>query len=157
MFELGSDKVVNTGVERLIGEAVCIEPESVGARGRLQRPVDRRLTTALGVAFEMCSKEIVGLGEVVSSSSDKSVVDTDKKVTVRNTLRRMNARCKKDKLVDEKGREIYFFRLIGCWGNPPEDYQEQLAKQQQALERLRKKYTVIEISCNQTGDLRLVH
>ena len=107
--------------------------------------------------FAGCLPKDVGLGEVVSSSSDKSVVDTDKKVTVRNTLRRMNARCKKGKLVDEKGREMYFFRLIGCWGNPPEDYQEQLAKQQQALERLRKKYTVIEISCNQTGDLRLIH
>lgn len=107
--------------------------------------------------FAGCLPEGVGLEEIVSVSEDKSVSPVNKKVTIRETLRRLNARCKKGKLVDAKGREIYFFRLIGCWGNPPEDYQEQLTKQQEALERLRKKYTVIEISCNQSGDLRSIN
>jgi len=107
--------------------------------------------------FSGCLPHGVGLEEVVSSSAAKSVVGAEKKVTIREALRQLNARCKRGKLVDGKGREIYFFRLIGCWGNPPEDYEEQLAKQQQALERLRKKYTVVEISCNQTGDLRLIN
>ncbi|HEY6120262.1 MAG TPA: hypothetical protein VIV66_09905 [Pyrinomonadaceae bacterium] len=111
-----------------------------------------------GVADRLagCLPEGVGLEEIVSPSVDKTGSSVNKKVTVRDTLHRLNARCKKGKLIDGKGKEIYFFRLIGCWGNPPEDYQQQLAKQQEALERLRKKYTVIEISCDQTGDLRTI-
>ena len=110
----------------------------------------------LAERFSACLPEGVSLNEIVSASEDKSVAAANKKVTIRDALHRLNARCKRGKLVDGKGKEIYFFRLIGCWGNPPEDYQEQLTKQQQALERLRKKYTVIEISCNQTGDMRLI-
>lgn len=40
--------------------------------------------------------------------------------------------------------------LTGCWGNPPENYQEQLDQQQADVSRLKEKYTVIEIPCNQS-------
>ena len=76
-------------------------------------------------------------------------------VTVNQILIRLGARCKKGKLVDEHGREIYFYRLIGCWGNPPADYQELLAKQNSELSRLKRQYNVIEITC-QTGDPRRI-
>ena len=57
--------------------------------------------------------------------------------------------CKKGKLLTGTGREIHFYRLVGCWGNPPEDYQQQLARQNQDLQRLKKKYKVVEIPCAQ--------
>ena len=79
-----------------------------------------------------------------------------RKVTVSQLLTKLRARCKKGKLLDGKGREIYFYRLIGCWGNPPADYQELLEKQRNELVRMKKKYTVIEISCNQSGDPRKI-
>ena len=104
-----------------------------------------------------CLPDGIHLEEIVSGPSQKLDAKPGKKTTVKQMLLRIKARCKKGKLVDETGREVYFYRLIGCWGNPPADYEEQLAKQQQELERLRKKYTVIEISCNQSGDLRMIN
>ena len=103
-----------------------------------------------------CLPAGIDLEEIVSGPPVKSETNTSKPATIRQVLVRIKAHCKKGKLVDATGREIYFFRLIGCWGNPPADYEEQLASQQQELERLRKKYTVIKISCNQSGDPRKI-
>lgn len=72
-------------------------------------------------------------------------------VTVEQKLRELRARCRRGKLVDASGREIYFYRLQGCWGNPPEDYQQILQRQQQEIQRLKKRYTVIEMTCNPSG------
>ena len=77
-------------------------------------------------------------------------------VTVGELLTKLRARCKKGKLVDGRGRSVYFYRLVGCWGNPPADYQELLEKQKNELTRLKRKYTVVEISCNQDGDPRRI-
>jgi len=104
-----------------------------------------------------CLPAGIDLEEIVSGPPLKSEVPAGKKTTIRQVLGRIKAHCQKGKLVDGTGREIYFYRLVGCWGNPPADYEEQLAKQQQELERLKKKYTVIEISCNQSGDLRTIN
>lgn len=82
-------------------------------------------------------------GQELDSTKGK----TQELITVRDALRRLEARCLKGKLVDKTGREIYFFHLIGCWGNPPEDYQERLTLQVQEIQRLKKKYTVLEIPC----------
>jgi hypothetical protein len=54
-------------------------------------------------------------------------------------------------LFDAHGREIYFYRLSGCWGNPPADYQEILARQREELSKLRKRYHVIEMTCSSAG------
>ncbi|MBI3422192.1 MAG: hypothetical protein HY011_04590 [Acidobacteria bacterium] len=98
--------------------------------------------------FAACLPEDVRLDEVVAAPLANATAGSDaKKVTVKATLTRLKARCEKDKLVDGAGREIRFYRLLGCWGNPPADYQEQLASQAAALEELRKKCTVVEISC----------
>lgn len=74
-----------------------------------------------------------------------------RKITVQDKLTALQARCRDGKLVDETGREIVFYRLIGCWGNPPADYQELLAKQRTDLAALRERFTVIEMTCNPTG------
>jgi hypothetical protein len=76
-----------------------------------------------------------------------------KNKTVRQTLRAMKAKCTKGKLVDAKKREIRLYNLQGCWGNPPQDYLEIMENQQQELAEMKKKYTVIEISCNPDGRL----
>lgn len=70
------------------------------------------------------------------------------KITVKHTLKSMRARCRQGKLVDRNGRQIRFYFLKGCWGSPPDDYSEILDQQQKKIERLKKRYTVIEIPCN---------
>src|SRR2546423_8473268 len=60
------------------------------------------------------------------------VSDSDggqKRATVEVVLNRLGARCQDGKLVDQTSKEIRFVHLIGCWGNPPHDYQEQLDAQ----------------------------
>lgn len=100
--------------------------------------------------FAACLPKDIKLEEVVSAPQLESATKAaDKKVTIREILSQLKAHCEKGKLVDGAGREIHFYRLIGCWGNPPEDYQEQFARQNEELQRLKKKYTVVEISCAQ--------
>ena len=75
-------------------------------------------------------------------------------VTVAQKLKALRAACRKGKLVDAKGTEIRFYQLVGCWGNPPDDYQEQLERQAEELAKLRKRYRVIEMTCNSSGEDR---
>lgn len=72
-------------------------------------------------------------------------------ITVRQSLAKLKARCVCDKLVDAKGKEIRFFQLKGCWGQPPPNYLEIMEKQRVDLYALKKKYVVIEMTCNQSG------
>lgn len=82
---------------------------------------------------------------------DKQGANTIEKVTVKQELDRIGATCKSGKLVDCNGREIKFFQMQGCWGNPPADYLEILEKQKEDLERLKKDFTVIEMTCETAG------
>lgn len=75
-------------------------------------------------------------------------------ITVAQKLKTLRARCRKGKLVDAKGTEIRFYQLIGCWGNPPDDYQQQLERQAKELAQLRKRYRVIEMTCDSSGEDR---
>jgi hypothetical protein len=97
--------------------------------------------------WKACLPSDVNADEIVTVEQTKSSGGSQVKVTVGETLTKLKARCKRGKLVDAAGKEIRFFHLIGCWGNPPEDYQEQLDKQSRELKNLKKKYTVIEIQC----------
>ena len=107
--------------------------------------------------FVSCLPEDIKLEEVVSVPELRTTSPaTGKIVTVREILLRLKAHCRKGKLVDGAGREVYFYRLVGCWGNPPEDYQEQFARQNAELLRLKKKYRVVEIPCPQ-ADPRQVY
>ena len=74
-----------------------------------------------------------------------------KKITVGDALKKLNARCSHGKLVDGGRRPITFFYRKGCWGNPPDDYLEIQNRQNAELERLKKKYTVIEMRCDAYG------
>jgi hypothetical protein len=97
-------------------------------------PADIRLDTVVSVIRKTASLR----GEV-------------ERETVKQRLDKLDARCKSGKLVDGKNKEIRFYRLQGCWGNPPADYLEILDNQQKELQELNKKYTVIEITCNPSG------
>ena len=88
--------------------------------------------------------------DIVSAQWLKSTNEV-KRITVEQKLDEIKARCKKGKLVDAAGKEVYFFRLTGCWGNPPIDYQETLRHQEEQLDKLKKRYTVIEMTCNPDG------
>ena len=100
--------------------------------------------------FQPCLPPGIKSTDVVSAQFFKSS-KTVKKITVVQRLTELKAHCKKARLVDVTGREIYFYRLKGCWGNPPGDYQEILQQQANELEKLKRHYTVIEMTCNPDG------
>jgi hypothetical protein len=96
------------------------------------------------------STDVVSTRAVKAGASGKVIT-----VTVAQKLKELRARCRRGKLVDAKGTEIRFYQLIGCWGNPPDDYQEQLERQAKELARLRKRYRVIEMTCDASGEDKL--
>jgi len=100
--------------------------------------------------FQTCLPPGISATDVVSAQLVKSS-NTVKKTTVAQKLIELKARCKSGKLVDAAGKQIYFYRLTGCWGNPPADHQEILEQQDKELAKLRKRYTVIEMTCNPEG------
>ena len=92
----------------------------------------------------------VGARRVKLASSTRIV-----KETVRHRLDRIKARCKAGDLIDPKGQKIRFFRLEGCWGNPPADYLEILDRQKNELKVLKRNFRVIEIDCDSSGTMPL--
>ena len=111
------------------------------------------VSPACGRNTDACMPPGVQATDVVSSQATKpggKVVT----VTVSQTLKGLGGRCRKGKLVDAKGMEIRFYQLVGCWGNPPHDYQEQLERQTKELAKLRKRYRVIEMTCDSSGEDR---
>lgn len=108
------------------------------------------MTCAKTDNFSSCLPKEVQLKLIVQeetpSASNKK---PSKPPTIEQKLRQLQAKCKDGKLVDQHGKEIRFFYLIGCWGNPPEDYQQQLDEQAKKLKSLKEKYTVLEIPCAQ--------
>jgi hypothetical protein len=101
-----------------------------------------------------CLPEGIKADSVVSTKIVRSSQGgrTIEKVTVEQKMRELRARCRNKKLVDSRGREIRFVTLEGCWGNPPADYQEILSKQREEIEKLKKRYTVVEMTCNPSGE-----
>lgn len=91
---------------------------------------------------------------IIPTSGSRSSPAT-KRIKLKEALIQLGARCKKGKLRDKSGKEIYFFTLTGCWGNPPDNYQQILEKQEQELRRLKKKYAVIQIPCSES-DPRMI-
>jgi len=74
-----------------------------------------------------------------------------RQVTVKQTLQKLQAKCRKGILVDGDEKPIRFFKVQGCWGNPPADYLEVLERQRKELQDLKKSFTVIEMQCNTDG------
>jgi hypothetical protein len=85
----------------------------------------------------------------------KTTLET-KTMTVREALIDARARCSHAKLVDGHDREIKFFVMQGCWGNPPAGYLEILDRQDKELALLRQTHTVIEIPCER-GSKPFIH
>jgi hypothetical protein len=116
------------------------------------------ISLALSVAVDLYAETVQCLPEAVKPTDvvSTTVVQTDggtlvEKITVEQKLTELKANCKNGKLVDGAGTEIYFYKLTGCWGNPPRNYQEILGRQEAELAILRKQYTVIEMTCNPSG------
>lgn len=118
----------------------------------------------LGLSFFMmhdqlqaCLPEGLKLTDVIAVQTVKSGDGTTvKKITAREKLEELKARCKKDKLVDGTGREIRFYRLTGCWGNPPADHREIMQRQRDEISNLKKRYAVVEIPCNLSASSKLI-
>lgn len=85
------------------------------------------------------------------TATSKTGESRTEKITVKQVLKKMRARCLRGKLVDGNGRQIRFYFLKGCWGNPPADYIEILDLQTKEIKELKKQYTVIEMTCNPSG------
>jgi len=92
-------------------------------------------------------KDIATVTTLKSKNGNSRTVD----IPVGQALKNMRARCLRGRLVDRGGRQIRFYFLKGCWGNPPADYLEILDRQRNELEALKKRYTVIEITCDPSG------
>jgi hypothetical protein len=75
-----------------------------------------------------------------------------RKTTVTQKLTELKARCRKGKLVDSSGTEIRFYKLQGCWGYFSDEHREILEKQTRELAELKKRYRVIEMTCNPSGE-----
>jgi hypothetical protein len=116
------------------------------------------ISLALTVAVDLRAETVQCLPESVKPTDvvSTTLVQTDggtlvEKITVEQKLTELKANCKNGRLVDGAGTEIYFYKLRGCWGNPPRNYQEILERQEAELAILRKQYMVIEMTCNPSG------
>lgn len=85
------------------------------------------------------------------TKNDKGVIVSMETTTVEKRLNELRARYEKDKLVDEKGREIRFFEPL-CRGVSAGEEQDELDRKakDKELAELEKKYTVIVLNCDPT-------
>jgi hypothetical protein len=81
--------------------------------------------------------------------NDKGEVVSFEITTVEKRLNELKARYEKDKLVDEKGREIRFFEPL-CRGVSAGEEQDEIDRKakEKELSELEKKYTVIILHCD---------
>jgi hypothetical protein len=106
------------------------------------------LACLLGFAGVGYSQKYPCLPADVSLTSPVSIESGAAKMsTVGQALKKVKAQCSHGKLIDRHRKEIRFYNLQGCWGNPPADYQELLENQRTELIQLKKKFMVIEIPC----------
>jgi len=104
------------------------------------------VTCAKPDGFSSCLPDNAQLKSQIQEQQPHSKAEAKPK-TLGAKLIELKAQCRKGKLMDHHGKEIRIVELIGCWGNPPEDYQEQLDRQEEELKGLREKYVVIVIPC----------
>lgn len=100
--------------------------------------------------WQSCLPNEVKAGEVLSRPIEPHGRPI-RPVTVQDKLNGLGARCRRGRLVDSRGKEIRFYTLAGCWGNPPADYLEIMEKERQELARLKRRYRIVEIQCNREG------
>lgn len=100
--------------------------------------------------WHRCLPQNVKLTDVVTVEGVKKGAAVRRR-TVADQMKESKARCRKGKLIDGRGKQIYFYRLTGCWGYAPANYLEILERQRNELRELRKRYSVFEIPCNPYG------
>lgn len=81
--------------------------------------------------------------------NDKGEVNSYEITSVEKRLGELNAKYKGDKLVDDKNKEIKFFKPL-CRGVSQgfEEDQREYEKSQNELAELKKKYTIITLHCD---------
>lgn len=102
--------------------------------------------TAVKLSPFACLPDNTKLTDIVTYGRTRA-----RSVTVKAKLTQIGARCRKSKLIDASGRQIHFYQLQGCWGNPPADHLEILQTQAKEIAVLKKKYRVIELACDPAG------
>ena len=137
-------------------------PQTASPTPRKRRPYDPEKQPPEGTdanrtatpkeTFSRCLPSNIDLDAATEPSTPGQSMQ---KRSVRNRLAQLRARCVRNTLRDGKGKQIRFYPLVGCWGNPPEDYEEILSHQSEELRRLERKYTIIRISCSSV-DRRLI-
>ena len=119
-------------------------PKAFGRESATQSPLVRCLPAGIKLASVV---EATSVGSAHGQSAGSH------KITVEQRLNDLKATCNSEnKLVDGNGRQIIFYHLIGCWGYPPPNYRELLQKQRREIERLKQRNTVIEMTCNASGE-----
>lgn len=88
--------------------------------------------------------------DVVSAERTREDPPRSVTITVEQRLKQLRARCLRRGLVDGKGREIQFYR-VHCFGAPTAYALETMRRDRAHLEALRKRYSVIELTCNASG------
>jgi len=93
------------------------------------------------------------LTDIVSATLSSVIFgnNTVKTVTIEQKLAELKARCQNQQLIDGSGKEIRFYQLTGCWGNPPQNYADILQAQKEKIKQLEQQYTVITMTCNPSG------
>lgn len=114
---------------------------------------------ALGVSLSNCGfppvEQSQSLAECLPNSiklTDIAERSSERKLTVEQRLDELKAVCNdQGDLIANSGKEVYFYKLTGCWGNAPSNYREILQRQQEEIQKLSQSYAVIEMTCNPSG------
>jgi hypothetical protein len=136
----------------LAASPICLFAQAAGG------PVTGQTFTNDGISqssLAKCLPADIKLSDVVDATSTgyaNGIPVGLHKVTVEQTLNELKATCNSDnKLVGGNGKQIIFYHLTGCWGNPPYNYQDILQKQRDEIDKLKQQYIVIEMTCNPSG------
>jgi hypothetical protein len=128
----------------LVISPICGYAQTTGGTNKVSQP-----------SLATCLPPNIKLSDVVEATSSGYANGQSvglHKVTVEQRLNELKATCNSDnKLVDGNGKQIAFYHLTGCWGNPPQGYQDILRKQGEEINKLKEQYTVIEITCNSSA------
>lgn len=102
------------------------------------------------IKYDRLPENITLETEVVKTvKNDKGEAISSETTTVEKRLNELKARYEKEKLVDEKGREIRFFEPLcrGVSAGFEQDEADRKAKEKELAE-IKKKYTVIVLYCD---------
>src|SRR5258707_678150 len=111
-------------------ESQAIEISCQGLQIYGNNPFRTKFMKSLFAILLVCSFASAKASDSISCLPNDVTQDTlvsgagsaQKIVTVREALGRIGARCEGGKLVDKTGKEVCFVHLLGCWGNPPQNY-----------------------------------